>query len=60
VWTLYASAGPFRSAVPGYGLVAGVTGAEVWPGVSGGEGLTMSITPRPWEAEFSLPLPPPA
>ena len=55
MWTLRASAGPFRRAVPGYGLVADVTGAGVWPGVSGGEGFDHEHHPEALEAEVSLP-----
>jgi hypothetical protein len=41
--------------VPGYGLVADVTGAGVWPGVSGGEGFDHEHHPEALEAEVSLP-----
>ena len=41
--------------MPGYGLVAGVTGAGVWPGVSGGEGFDHEHHPEALEAEVSLP-----
>jgi hypothetical protein len=41
--------------VPGCGLVADVTGAGVWPGVSGGEGFDHEHHPETLEAEVSLP-----
>jgi hypothetical protein len=41
--------------VPSYGLVAGVTGASVWPGVSGGEGFDHEHHPEILAAEVALP-----